>query len=89
MAIRHAVSFLRNDHIWSHTMRGQLWQALAANVGGVLLAVVAVIVVAWCSVSAVRGRMATRLPSDKVLAIAAVAIAAITLADWAVRLATT
>lgn len=71
---------------WSHAVRLQFAQALRANVGGTLLALVAVVAAPWCTVSAVRGRYWGRLPGDRALAAGAIALVAITLVDWVVRL---
>jgi hypothetical protein len=73
---------------WSHATHGHWRQALAANVGGTLLAVVAVVVATVCVISAVRGRWLVKIPNDWVWATGALALAAITLLDWAIRLAT-
>jgi len=72
---------------WSHAMRGQWRQALSANVGGSLLAVAAVTAASLCLISAVCGRWLVA-PSERILAVVALAIAAVTLVDWAMRLAT-
>jgi hypothetical protein len=71
---------------WSHAMRGQFGQALAANVGGLTLALVALAAAPWCVASACVGRWLVGRPSDRVLAGGALLIAAMTLADWAIRL---
>jgi hypothetical protein len=72
---------------WSHVMRGQWRAALSANVGGTLLAGVGMAAAPWCILSAACGRWVVRPPSDRVLAAAALVIAAVTLVDWACRLA--
>jgi len=72
---------------WSHATRGQVRQALSANVGGLLLAVMAMGAAPWCFVSAVRGRWLTRPPSDRILAAVALGIAVVTLIDWSIRIA--
>jgi len=72
---------------WAHTLRAEWRQALSANVGGVVLAVLALIGAPYCLISSARGKWITRLPSDGVLAAGALTVAAITLGDWALRLA--
>jgi hypothetical protein len=71
---------------WSHAMRGQWRQALSSNAGGSLLAVAAAIAAAWCLISAISGRWLVA-HSERILAVLALLIAAVTLADWAMRLA--
>ena len=73
---------------WSHATHGQWRQALAANVGGTLLAALALAVAPLCVISAVRGRWLIAFPSDWALAAGALVLAAMTLLDWAIRLAT-
>jgi hypothetical protein len=70
-------------------MRGQFRDALSVNVGGTLLAGVAVFAAPWCLLSATCGRWVVRPPSDRILAAAALFVAAVTLADWAFRLTAT
>jgi hypothetical protein len=70
---------------WSHFVRGHLLSSVEANLGGTLLALVALIVGPWLLVSAWRGRHATRPPEDVYLALSALAIAAVTLLQWALR----
>ena len=68
-------------------MRGHLRTAFATNVGGGLLALLAIGGAPLCVISAARGKWLIKPPSDWVLASAALTIAAITLIDWGIRLA--
>ena len=60
--------------------------ALAANVGGSLLALAAAATAGWCLISAARGKWLIQ-PDERVLALLALAVAAVTLVDWGLRLA--
>ncbi|MGD9644207.1 MAG: DUF2752 domain-containing protein [Pirellulales bacterium] len=71
---------------WAHFVRGQLPSALRANVGGTLLAAIATMFMVWSLVSAVRGRIWLKLPSDRVLVVLAATVITVTLIDWFVRL---
>lgn len=71
---------------WAHVMHGQLGAAMAANLGGTLLALMALVAVPWTLLSALRGRPVSRLPSDRTVIIAASAVVLVTLLDWAQRL---
>ena len=72
---------------WAHFVRGQLPSALRANVGGTLLAAVAVVAMVWSLAGAAAGRVWPRLPSDRVLVVLAAIVIVITLTDWIVKLA--
>jgi hypothetical protein len=67
-------------------MRGRFREALAANVGGTLLGVIAVVAGPWLLCSAVRGRTVGRLPNDWILTATALVLMFVTLADWGLRL---
>lgn len=71
---------------WAHFVRGQLPSALRANIGGTLLAAVAVVVMVWSLACTVAGRIWLRLPSDRVLVLLAAIVIVITLSDWIVKL---
>ena len=71
---------------WANVVRGRLPSALAANVGGTLLAGMALVAGPWSLLAAIRGRPVGRLPSDRVLVAAAVTLMAITVLDWTLRL---
>lgn len=70
---------------WAWLVRGDVWQALAANVGGVLLAIMTAATASWLLASAVRGRWLGGLPSDRTLVGLAIAVVMVTLVDWLVR----
>ena len=71
---------------WAHTMRGQLAAALAANAGGPLLALAAMVAGPWMVASAVRGRPVLGTPSDLLLAAVGLVLAAVTMLDWLRRI---
>lgn len=71
---------------WSNLVRGRVPSALRANVAGTLLAALAIMAGPWLMLSAIRGRTLGRLPSDRVLAVAAFALLTVTLLDWCWRL---
>jgi len=71
---------------WAHLVRGEWIEALQANVGGTLLALLDLVAVPWLLLSAACGRWLGRAPSDSALAWAVLAIATVTLVDWGVRL---
>jgi len=72
---------------WAYALHGQPRAALAANAGGLTLCVVALLLAPYLLISAARGKWLFALPNDKVLAISALAVALITLADWVFRIA--
>ncbi len=80
---------------WSHAVRGQLPGALKANVGGMLLAVVAMGACPWTLACAARGRWLVRSPREgtfaglveRIVVLIVVLIAVVTLGDWIYRLA--
>ncbi len=73
---------------WAHVVRGQLIGALKVNVGGTLLATLAVVAVPWLMLCAALGRWLGRAPESIVVAWVGSAILLVTLIDWGVRLAT-
>ena len=72
---------------WAHLVRGQPIGALGANVGGALLATLAVVSVPWLAASAARGRWLGWAPNSIVMAWVGLAILLVTLIDWGIRLA--
>ena len=70
---------------WAAVVRGRLLDGLAANVGGVLLAVAAMVSIIALSSIAVLGHRPWWFPDTNGLAWIAMAIAAVTLIDWLVR----
>lgn len=72
---------------WAHVVRGQLIGALRANVGGALLAMLAVMSVPWLAGSAARGRWLGGAPNSIVMAWVGLAILLVTLIDWGIRMA--
>ena len=71
---------------WACAVRGQWKAALAANVGGTLLCLMAVVVAPLLLWVAIRGHRPRWLPRGKSIMGFAVAIAMITLTDWLLRL---
>jgi hypothetical protein len=70
---------------WAHFVRGQFLQSFDANLGGTLLALLALIVGPWLLISAWRGRHATRVPEDQYIALAGLVVAAVTTLQWVMR----
>ena len=71
---------------WAALAHGRLFDGLAANVGGVLLAIAAIGSVIGLSAIALLGRRPKWFPDTNGFAWGAMAIAAITLIDWVVRI---
>lgn len=71
---------------WANVVRGRLLDGLAANVGGVLLALAAIGSVIGLSATAVFGRRPRWFPGVNGFAWYGMAIAAVTLVDWAIRI---
>jgi len=71
---------------WAHFVRGEIVASLRANAGGTLLAMVAVVVAAISSITAVAGRWIVPPPGQLVCLLAALGIVAVTLVDWLVRI---
>jgi hypothetical protein len=71
---------------WAHAVRGHFAQAVKSNAGGALLAMMAFALGCWFMISAVRGRWATPVPSDRQLAAVTTAVVLVTLIDWFYRL---
>ena len=70
----------------AHALRGELQPALRSNVGGVLLAISALVAAPVLVLSAVRGRWIMAMPATETWAVVVLLFAAVTLVDWAVRL---
>lgn len=71
---------------WAHLTRGHVLAALAANTGGTLLGLSAVVCGPWLLASGVWGRWVGRPPHEWLALGVALSIIAVTLIDWAVRL---
>jgi hypothetical protein len=71
---------------WSHVMRGQLPSALKANVGGTFLALVALVGAPWSVATAVRGRWIGGPPPERWVVGTGLAVIAVTIVDWVIRL---
>jgi hypothetical protein len=71
---------------WVHVMHGRVSDALRANAMGTLLAALALPAALAALAFAVRGRPLTRRPSEWVVALAAVGLAALIVLEWSVRL---
>jgi hypothetical protein len=70
---------------WSLMMHGQPGIAFAANSGGALLALGALVSAPWMLVTAVAGRYLLAPPSQEWLVAITLSIAGVTLVDWIVR----
>ncbi|MBC8350948.1 MAG: DUF2752 domain-containing protein [Planctomycetes bacterium] len=71
---------------WAHATRGQLFAALRANVGGTLLAGLAIIVGPWLLLSGFRGRWIWWVPNEWIAAAVSLALLLVTIMDWGCRL---
>ncbi len=71
---------------WSHFVRGQFLKSFDANLGGAFLALAALIASPWMLITAWRGEYATRPPPDVYVALVALAISAVTLLQWGLRM---
>lgn len=71
---------------WACLVRGEPLPALRANVGGTVLAVLAVGGAPWLLASAACGRWRLWVPSDTAVAWAAAAVALLMLVEWMLRL---
>lgn len=72
---------------WTRLLHGDVWGALRANLGGVLLAGVALAAIPWALGSAARGRWAGVGPGDWSVAGGLATVVGITLIEWAWKLA--
>jgi hypothetical protein len=70
---------------WAHLLDGEPVLALRANVGGTLLAVVAIVCGPWMLISGLWGRWIVRPPGEMVAVTIGVVLVLATLIDWAVR----
>ena len=71
---------------WAHVTRGQPIAALRANVGGTLLAGLALVASPWLLVSGVRGRWIWRTPSEWTMAAVSLAVLLVMVVEWGCRL---
>ena len=71
---------------WAHLLDGSVVLACKANAGGALTGLCALLATPWMLLSAARGRWWLGCPSDGVWIGLAIAIASVTLLDWAWRL---
>ncbi len=71
---------------WAAVVRGRLIDGLGANVGGVLLALATMGTIIGLSATAALGRRPRWFPDTNGFAWGGIAIALVTLIDWAVRI---
>lgn len=72
---------------WANLVRGNVIAALRANVGGTLLAVLAMVGIPYLTVSAVRGRWWGFEPHVAIVIYLTAAVVSVTLLQWGLRLA--
>ncbi|MDC0935378.1 DUF2752 domain-containing protein [Pirellulales bacterium] len=72
---------------WAHVVRGELRQAVRANVGGTIAAIAALFAAPWLVASAIRGRWIAFRLSFWTALVAATAWLAVVLIAWAMRFA--
>lgn len=70
---------------WANLVRGHIGWSLQANVGGCVLAALALLVTPWLGVSCCAGRWWLTSPKEWVGLVIAGSLFVITLADWSVR----
>jgi hypothetical protein len=71
---------------WAHLMRGEWVDAGRANLGGALLALLAMVAAPWLLASAARGDWFGVSPHGTVAVCILITILLVTLIDWAFRL---
>ncbi len=71
---------------WTHLVRGHLFDAFRANVGGALLGLLTLVAAPWLLASAVRERWLGWVPDMNVVAWVLTSIMVVTLIDWGVRM---
>jgi len=71
---------------WTCVVHGRWVEGLRANVGGVLLCLIDVVVVAWLLASAGRGRWIAVRPHSAAATWLVGAVVVVTLVDWICRL---
>jgi len=72
---------------WAHLVRGNVSEALRANVGGTLLGVLAMAGIPYLAGSAARGRWWGFEPTAAIVIYVSTAVVSITLLQWGWRLA--
>jgi hypothetical protein len=70
---------------WALATHGRLLAAAQANSGGLLLALLAMVVGPWSLVSGLRGQWLWGPPGDRLLAAVAVTVVGVTVLDWIYR----
>ena len=71
---------------WAHMTRGQVFQAVRANAGGALLAILAATVGPWILLSGLAGRWLGGPPRESITIVVGLAVVVTTLIDWSLRL---
>ncbi len=69
---------------WSHVVRGEWLIASRCNLGGVMLAVTAIVAVPWSLVGAICGRVV--VPVDSLAIAWGIVIILVTLTQWTIRM---
>ena len=69
-------------------VRGEWHDACRANMGGTLLAMLAMVAAPWLLVSALRGNWLGVAPSGRVAVVMLTILLLVTSIDWAIRLLT-
>ena len=71
---------------FAHFVRGNLLQALRANVGGLALALVCAVQIPWCWWSAARGRLSGIVDPSRSLLLLIAIVGAISILNWLLRM---
>ena len=67
---------------WAHALRGDLAQAVVANLGGSILLGLVLLGIPWTLISAIRNRWLIARPAPKHLLVTATACLMVILLDW-------
>ena len=71
---------------WANVMHGHVTTALRTHVSGTMLAFVALVIGAWATAVAVRGKHLAWRPTENMIAWAAVALTGLIIGEWTIRL---
>ena len=70
---------------WTHTLRGEFWQAARANLGGALLCGATVFLAPWLMLSGFAGRLLGFQPRPVEIVVTATVWVVIVILDWLQR----
>ena len=70
---------------WAWTVRGNLFRAIESNVGGMLLALAAIVAAPWLVISAMKRRWIIFAPTERFIFRITLFAIVVSLLDWFVR----